>query len=184
MRKIIGCMATAFLLLNTLTALAEKPAGVVAEQRTATATVEAINKDTREVTLKQAAGGKLTFKAGPEVRNFAQVKVGDKVTATTYEELAIFVAPPGEKPSSYESEEMSRAALGKKPKGSYTRTIDISAKVEAVDLKNRNVTLRGPKGNTVTLKVGDQVKRLDKVKVGDTVVAQYTEVVEITVSKP
>jgi hypothetical protein len=32
--------------------------------------------------------------------------------------------------------------------------------------------------------VGDQVKRLDKVKVGDTVIAQYTEVVEITVSKP
>jgi hypothetical protein len=56
--------------------------------------------------------------------------------------------------------------------GSYTRTVDISATVEALDLKTRMVTLRGPKGNSVTMKVGD------------TVAAQYTEVVEISVSKP
>jgi hypothetical protein len=68
--------------------------------------------------------------------------------------------------------------------GSYTRTVDISATVEALDLKTRMVTLRGPKGNSVTMKVGDHVKRLDQVKVGDTVAAQYTEVVEISVSKP
>jgi Cu/Ag efflux protein CusF len=184
MRKTIGFLATAFLLLSSLPALAEKPAGVEAEERTGTATVEAINKDTREVTLKVADGQKLTFTAGPEVRNFAQVKVGDKVTATTYEELAIFVAPPGEKPTKYESEVTERAALGQKPKGSYSRTVDISATVEAVDLKNRKVTLRGPKGKSVTLKVGDHVKKLDKVKVGDTVVAKYTEVVKISVSKP
>jgi hypothetical protein len=50
--------------------------------------------------------------------------------------------------------------------------VDISATVEALDLKTRMVTLRGPKGNSVTMKVGD------------TVAAQYTEVVEISVSKP
>jgi Cu/Ag efflux protein CusF len=184
MRKMIGFLAAAFLLISSLPALAEKPAGVAAEMRTGTATVEAVNQKTREVTLKAEDGGKLTFKAGPEVRNFAQVKVGDKVTATYYQELAVFVAPPGEAPSASETKSLERAALGKKPAGSYTRTVDISATVEALDLKTRKVTLRGPKGNSVTLKLGDHVKRLDKVKVGDAVVAQYTEIVEITVSKP
>ena len=184
MRKIIGVLATAFLLINSFPALAEKPGGVVAEERTATATVEAVNKDTREVTLKGADGGKLTFKAGPEVRNFAQIRVGDKVTATYYQELAIFVAPPGEAPSVSEEKSMERAALGKKPAGSYTRTVNISATVEALDLKTRKVTLRGPKGNVVTLKVGDHVKKLGQVKVGDLVAAEYTETIDIAVTKP
>jgi len=184
MRKSIVFLAAAFLLLNSLPALAEKPAGVVSDERTVTATVEAVNKDTRDVTLKGAEGEKITFKAGPEVRNFAQIQVGDKVTATYYQELAVFVTPKGEAPSASESESLERAALGQKPAGSYTRTVDISATVEALDLKTRNVTLRGPKGNAVTLKVGDHVKKLDQVKVGDTVAASYTEVVEISVTKP
>jgi len=183
-RNIIGVLAAAFLLLICVPAFAEKPAGVAAEERTATATVEAVNKDTREVTLKGADGGKFTFKAGPEVRNFAQIRVGDKVTATYYKELAVFVAPPGEAPSASETESLERAALGKKPGGSYTRTVNISATVEALDLKTRNITLRGPKGNKVTMKVGDHVKKLDKVKVGDLVTAEYTESIDITVSKP
>lgn len=183
MRNIIGSLAVASLLLSSLPAFAEKPGAMVSEERTASATVAAVNQETREVTLQTADGGSLTFKAGPEVRNFAQVHVGDKVTATTYQELAIFVTPPGETPSASESEVLSRAALGQKPAGNYSRTVDISATVEALDLKNRKVTLRGPKGNTVTLDVGEQVKRLDKVKVGDIVAAEYTEVVEISVSK-
>lgn len=184
MRKIIGALATAFLLLNSIPALAEKPAGVIVEERTVTATVEAVNKDTREVTLKGADGGTLMFKAGPEVRNFAQIQVGDKVTATYYQELALFVAPPGEAPSSSETESLARAALGEKPAGRYTRVVNVSATVDALDLKSRNVTLRGPKGNRVTMKVGDHVKRLDELKVGDLVIAEYIESIDISVSKP
>ncbi len=183
MRKIIVSLAMAFLFLKPLPALAEKPGGMFGEERTGTATVTAINKDTREVTLKGADGQEIIFQAGPEVRNFAQIQVGDKVTATTYQSLAIFVTPPGETPSSSETESFERAALGEKPAGSYTRTVGISATVEALDLDNREITLRGPKGKTVTLKVGEHVKRLGEVKVGDMVTAEYTELVEISVSK-
>ena len=57
------------------------------------------------------------------------------------------------------------------------------ATVEAVDLAKRTVTVRGPRGNVNTLKVGDQVQ-LDKVKAGDQVVVRYTEAVAISVDKP
>lgn len=94
------------------------------------------------------------------------------------------MAPPGEAPSSSETESLARAALGEKPAGRYTRAVNISATVDALDLKSRNVTLRGPKGNRVTMKVGDHVKRLDKLNVGDLVIAEYIESIDISVSKP
>jgi hypothetical protein len=49
----------------------------------------------------------------------------------------------------------------------------VTASVEAINLTNREVTLKGPLGNTVTFTVDQQVKRLDEVKVGDFVRADY-----------
>ena len=55
------------------------------------------------------------------------------------------------------------------------RLASITAQVEAIDLEHRMVTLRGPRGNAVTLEVGDPVRNLAQVKVGDTVVVHYYE---------
>ncbi len=184
MRTPIGALATMFLLLNSWPVLADKPGAVVGEGRIAIATVTAVNTDTREVTLQRDDGDTLIFKAGPEVRNFAQIEVGDKVTATWYQGLVVFVVPPGGTPEASVTESAWRAALGEKPAGRYTRNVNISATVEAVDLATRNVTLRGPKGNRVSLTVGDHVKNLDEVKVGDMVTAGYTESIDIAVTKP
>jgi hypothetical protein len=65
-----------------------------------------------------------------------------------------------------------------------TSVVEATANVEAVDLKKRTVTVKGPKGNVNTVKVGDHVKKLDQVKVGDQVVVRYTEAVAISVEKP
>jgi len=48
-------------------------------------------------------------------------------------------------------------------------TLSLRGKVTAIDQSTRMVTLVGPKGNGVTLKVGDEVRNLPQVKVGDTV---------------
>ena len=49
----------------------------------------------------------------------------------------------------------------------------LSAEVTAIDLAKREVTLKGPQGNEVTVTAGDAVKRLDEVKVGDFVRVDY-----------
>ena len=49
----------------------------------------------------------------------------------------------------------------------------LSAEVTAVDLAKREVTLKGPQGNEVTVTVSPVVKRLDEVKVGDFVRVDY-----------
>jgi Cu/Ag efflux protein CusF len=173
------------LLLSAGTAFAgDKPGAEVSDLIVVTATVEKIDMSTREVTLKGSDGKLETITVGPEARNLGQVKAGDVVTMKYYQSLAIFVAPPGGEPSVSETTEVERAALGKKPAGQVTNVTQATVTVQAVDLANRTVTVKGPKGNITTLKVGDHVKRLNEVKAGDQIVARYTEAVAISVEKP
>src|SRR4051795_3768403 len=51
--------------------------------------------------------------------------------------------------------------------------VTITASVEDVDPSTREVTLKGPLGNKVTFVVDKRVKRLNEVKIGDTVQADY-----------
>jgi hypothetical protein len=60
----------------------------------------------------------------------------------------------------------------------------MSAEVTAMDLAKREVTLKGPQGNEVTVTVGDAVKRLDEVKVGDTVRVDYLVSIAAEIRKP
>jgi hypothetical protein len=58
---------------------ATTPGSSAVESPTTTATVGAIDYENRTGMLKLPDGTKVTFKAGPEVRNFDQLKVGDQV---------------------------------------------------------------------------------------------------------
>ena len=75
---------------------------------------------------------------------------------------------------------MERAPLGAKPGGTLGREVKIVADVVAVNPKTRTVTLKGPKGNTVDLKVEDPAQ-FANIKMGDQVDAVYTEALAISV---
>lgn len=72
----------------------------------------------------------------------------------------------------------------KTPGGSISHTTTITATVTGIDTPGRVITLKGPKGNTVTFHVGDAVKNFDQIKVGDTVVAKYYESYALKLAKP
>jgi hypothetical protein len=65
-----------------------------------------------------------------------------------------------------------------------TVLVTLTASVEGIDYTNREVTLKGPLGNTVTFTVDKRVKRLDEVKVGDFVRADYYVSIAADVRKP
>jgi hypothetical protein len=65
-----------------------------------------------------------------------------------------------------------------------SQTITARAKVQAIDVAAREVTLVGPEGNVFTLHAGDAVRNLDKIKVGDTVVATYYASIMLVLSAP
>lgn len=65
-----------------------------------------------------------------------------------------------------------------------SRLVTVTAKVEAVDQAKREVTLKGPLGNDVTFVVDKRVKRLNEVKVGDDVTADYYISLAVEVRPP
>jgi hypothetical protein len=62
--------------------------------------------------------------------------------------------------------------------------VSVTASVESIDLAKREMTLKGPLGNTVTFTVDQRVKRLDEVKVGDLVRADYYVSIAAELRKP
>ncbi len=65
-----------------------------------------------------------------------------------------------------------------------TMKATMSAEVTAIDQTTREITLKGPEGNEQSFTVGDAVKRLDEVKVGDVVRLDYVVSVAAEVRKP
>jgi hypothetical protein len=57
--------------------------------------------------------------------------------------------------------------------------ITLTATVQAVDLENRLVTLKGERGRVVKINVGEEARNLDQVRVGDQVVITYREAMAI-----
>ena len=53
-------------------------------------------------------------------------------------------------------------------------SVHTSFHVEAVDVANRHITLKDEHGNSAVYEVGDQVQRLNEIKAGDTIHADYT----------
>jgi hypothetical protein len=162
-----------------------KPAAGVSASATITATVAKIDKAGRWVTLKRADGSLVDIEAGPEVKNFDQIKVGDIVTADRKEMLAIAVVPgEGVAPAMSGGSAMTTAPPGTKPMVVAVETASVSGKITAIDHAKRTVTVVGPKGNSHTLEVGPEVKRFDEMKTGDNIVVTVKTATAIEVTSP
>jgi hypothetical protein len=154
------------------------------EAITAKATIQDINKETREVTLKKEDGTTTTVKVPATARNFDQMKVGDIVTARYSESVAVAIRKSNEPPSATGRESIERSAAGQKPGIKKTKTVEISATIEKIDRDKRELTLKGPEGKTKTVKVPEDMKKFSELKEGDEVVVAATESLAIDVSKP
>lgn len=154
--------------------------GAAARVVTITASVEAIDAAERTVTLKGPRGRVVTLPVGPQVKNFDQIKVGDRVAVRYFEALSLELKKGGSGiRSRSEREGAASAQPGERPAAGAARTITVVADVIAVNAKRQTITLRGPK-QTVDLRIRDP-KQLKLVKVGDQVEATYTEAVAVSV---
>lgn len=141
-----------------------------------TATIEALNVATREVTLKGPAGNVYTFTVDPAVKRLAEFKVGDAVTLDYYASLAAELrAPTAEEKAEPLAviKDAARAESGAPAAGAY-RIIRAVVTIEGLDLPTGTATVKGPRGNYFAVKVKDPAV-LPKLHLGDTVVVVYTE---------
>lgn len=152
----------------------------VAQTVKVTATITAIDKATRDVTLKGPQGNEITVTAGPEVKNFDNMKVGDQVNAQYVEALTLELKKGGGMTVSRSDQGgVLESKPGQKPGGVAGRQVTIVADVIDVDPAKQSITLRGPQ-RTVELVVSDpaQFKLIAK---GDQVEAKYTQALAIAV---
>ncbi len=145
-----------------------------------TATITAIDKATRDITLKGPHGNEVTITAGPQVKNFDQLKVGDQVNMQYVEALTLELKKGGGLVvARTEQAGAVGAKPGQQPAGAVGRQVTIVANVVDVNAATQTVTLKGPQ-RTVELEIPDpeQFKRIAK---GDQVEATYTQAVAIAV---
>lgn len=164
-------------------AVMDTPSGgaAAASTVTVTAVVESVDLSKRLVTLRGPDGNLVTIHADERVRNLPQVKKGDQVSVTYYESIAIDVLKPGEaQPGVAVAGDVVTAKPGDKPGAAGAQTVTVTATITAIDRATQHVTLRGPEGNSTTIRVRDP-KRLEGVQVGDLVQVTYTEAVAIAV---
>jgi Cu/Ag efflux protein CusF len=169
------------LLLAAATALAAQREVSTSRSETLTAKVKKIDQQTREVTLVGEDGSETTFKAGADVKNLAQVKVGDVVSVALDQTLTLWLLETNQPaPELSVGADVYRAPAGQKPGGMMTADLSGVATVEAIAPDKSTVTLRGPKGNLVKLAVRNK-SNLDGVTVGTRVGFAYSETLAIDV---
>jgi len=180
---VAAALAASPVLAQTGAAVVGKAPGKVAMAQTvkATATITAIDAATRAVTLKGPKGNEMVVTAGPEVKNFAQLKVDDQVNIEFLESLALELKKGGGAPVAATAKEGAAAAKpGERPAGVVGRQVTVVADVIDLNAETQVVTLKGPQ-RTVELKVRDP-EQFKLIKKGDQVQATYTEAVAIAVT--
>jgi Cu/Ag efflux protein CusF len=159
------------------------PGSIATESYSTTATVTDVDRSSRQVTLLNSDGSKVAFVAGPEIRNFDQIDVGDHVTATLDVELVISVRRAGAPVREGVVMAQGTAPEGNKPGAISITTTQGSARVLSLDAARREVTLVFSDGGTRTYPVRSDVD-MSKVGAGDEVVFRATAAHSIVVSKP
>jgi hypothetical protein len=145
------------------------------------AQVVGLDKATRTVTLKGPKGNVVDLVAGDEVKNFDQIKLGDFVVARYAQALTLELrktrAAGGDVAV---REEAAKAKAGERPAVAGARQVTALADVTAVDPQKSTITLKGPRGNEVTLAVHNP-EQFKVVKKGDQVEVTYTEAMALSV---
>ena len=148
-------------------------------QRTS-ATIQAIDSTTRMLTLKTKSGAEESFKAGPDMARFNELKVGDTVDITYVESIVMRVQKPGEAPAATSGDAALTRNAGR-PGATLGAQVSTTVTVKAVDLAVPSITVLTEDGRTVTRKVEDK-KNIEGVKVGDKIAITYTEALLMSVA--
>lgn len=146
-------------------------------------TVVAVDAASRRVELRHPDGRVATYKAGPQVVNFNQIKPGDRVEAKVAEEMALFLAPANSPESTSTNVVVTRAAYGPMPQGQIVETRTYTAKILAINPALDQVTLQLANGQNKTINAPETVNLAD-FNPGDEVSARITEAALISVQKP
>jgi hypothetical protein len=149
-----------------------------------TATVEAVNRDTREVMLRTADDRWFTATLGPDVRNFDRIETGDTVRAVFAESVAAEMAAvdAGGEPTGRTV--VARAPEGAGPGALVGSEVTTVVTFQDLDPATDRVTFTTPDGLTHSLVLEPEMRDFAAgLEPGDRVQVTYTEAVAVLVEE-
>ena len=150
---------------------------------TATATITAIDVANRTITLQRKSGLTNTFKVGPDVTRLAEFAVGDVIKVEYEQGLVLDFQPPGSEAVPMEGGvSAGRADRDQAPGGTASSGVQGTVTVTAIDAARRLVSFQAPGGNVHQVMAGPTIQ-LEKLKVGDRLLATYVETVAVKLEK-
>ena len=158
------------------------PGGEAVRVTTLDGKVTGIDSAAREVTLVSRYGEAFKVTAGPEVRNFNQIRIGDSLKISLKENLVVRMAKPGEKLHDESYATGSRTARGAKPGAKMTETVQYVGTITSIDAKKRKATLRFSDGSSGSFDVRPDID-LSKRHTGEKVLIRVTESLAVSMKK-
>ncbi|WP_027611617.1 hypothetical protein [Pseudomonas sp. URIL14HWK12:I6] len=164
---------------------ADIPLSATVEADQVTTKVLAVDAANHQVVLEGAEGQQVHVQLSDKAKNLANLKVGDLVKVEVQRSVAAYLDTDVDKglPGTVErSGELRNAPGTENPGGEAYRQIQVQLKITKIDLKNNQVTLENPQGQSKTLDVKkpEIQARLKDLKVGQSVVVTYTDVLKVT----
>ena len=176
-------LATTVALAVDEDAMMDKPSFSASQSMTISAVVEAIDHETRVVTVRKPDGEAVTFTASDEARNLDQVEVGDVLIAEYVESVSIdVIANEGMEAGAAEVAAVARTEKGEMPGLAAMGSTVVTATVEEINLELNTFKLKGPDG-TINEYAARNPGNLKRAAVGDLVVITVTEALAITVEE-
>jgi translation elongation factor P/translation initiation factor 5A len=152
---------------------------------TVTAQIRAVDYNTREVLLRGEDGEDVVAVAGPEVRNFDQIKIGDILSITYYEEVVAHIANADSSSTPTAAATAGRAAEGEKP-GMVAASV-VNSVVEFInyDSDSHVATFINPDGTPGSVVVNPKMREFAaSLNKGDMVDVTITRAVAISMESP
>jgi hypothetical protein len=173
-------VGTAAALTLTASLAAAQVKTVTVKTEVLTATVEAIDRGSRQVTVKKSDGNHEVFYVPAAVKRFDMLKVGDRITAKHYENIVLRVKRAGEK--DVEATTGDVVGVEGRPAGTMSHQRTITATIVAIDPAVPSITFTGPRDWKYSTRVKDR-EALAKVKVGDKVDITWTEATLVSIDE-
>lgn len=178
-------LATVLSTVSFSAVAADIPLSAVVEADQVTTKVLAVDAANHQVVLEGAEGREVNVQLSDKAKNLGNLKVGDKVTVEVIRSVAAYLDTDVDKglPGSTERTGEIRATKDDpNPGGEAFRQVQVQLQITKIDLAKNQVTFKGPRGHSKTVNVEkpEVQKKLKDLKVGQSVVVTYTDVLKVT----
>lgn len=144
--------------------------------------VTAVDVPNRGIVVKGPQGNLHQFEVPPSIPNLDKIKVGDTLTISYVEAIAIYLRESTDQPTATSTNAVTVKPTGR-PAVADVTVHEVTVNVLSVNHQTRWMTVQGPSFNLHTIHVDPSVAAFANVKVGDQIVLRYTEALAVSITK-